>query len=225
MASDRNTPSCQLYLVTPPRLDLPGFVPAFAAALDAGAIACAELALDDADEAAWHRAIAALRPLAQGRDVAFLLAGHARLAAETGCDGVRIVAGEDIAAARRTVGAGMMLGVSVEPASVTARHDAITAAERGADFVAFGAPGALTAELAPDSVVEHLGWWAEMIEVPCVAFAPADPLTCARLAAAGADFIAVREAVWDHPAGAAEGVTAVLAALRSDPHSGSDGGH
>lgn len=210
--------ACQIYLVTPPRFDAAAFAKAFAAVLDAGAIACAELALDTADEAVWHRAIAALRPLAQGRGVAFLLADRAELAAETGCDGVRIGATADFAAARRAVGLGMTLGVSVEPTSITARHVAMTAAERGADFVAFGPSTIASWDLVGETVLERVGWWSELFEVPCVAFGAAVPEDCGALSRAGADFVAVREVVWDHSGGAAAGLGAVMSAIRAAGH-------
>jgi thiamine-phosphate pyrophosphorylase len=65
------------------------------------------------------------------------------------------------------------------------RHDAITAAERGADYVAFGAllPGPGSADPG------LLGWCQEILALPCVAFGAATPEDVARLVTAGADFV------------------------------------
>ena len=51
-----------------------------------------------------------------------------------------------------------------------------------------------------EAIVERTGWWAELFEIPCVAYAPdlgAVPL----LADCGADFVAVGHAVWNHDQG------------------------
>ncbi|MBV9116950.1 MAG: thiamine phosphate synthase, partial [Acetobacteraceae bacterium] len=81
---------CRLYLVTPPRLDPARFADLLAAALDAGDAAAVQLRLKDASEAEWRDAIEALRPVAQARDVAFLLNDRADLVRETGCDGAHV---------------------------------------------------------------------------------------------------------------------------------------
>lgn len=78
-------------------------------------------------------------------------------------------------------------------------------AEQGADYVAFGGPAAQTAEL--------VAWWAELIEVPCVAW-DVSSLTQAREAARlGADFVAVGDVVWQHAEGPAAAVRELVAAL------------
>jgi len=135
------------------------------------------------DEDALGAAVEVLCPLAQARDAAVLLQDRVALAAGTGCDGVHLSGPKDLAAARRRLGAEASIGVSCG----ASRHDAITAAEGGADYVAFGA-------FEPESVQaepELLGWWQPFMTLPCVAFGAAAPEDCARLATAGADFVAV----------------------------------
>ncbi len=195
--------SCRLYLLTPTHLDPQAFAPALAATLEAGDTACVELALADADDAAWRAAIAALRPVVQARDAAFLLNGHAELAAATGCDGVRLDGSAGQASARQALGADAIVGV----AAGTSRHDAMVAGERDADFIGLG-PGP---DGGPD--LDLVAWWAELMEVPCVAFGIGSAADAAAAAAAGADFIAAGDAVWAHPAGPAAGVRALLAAV------------
>jgi thiamine-phosphate pyrophosphorylase len=41
-----------------------------------------------------------------------------------------------------------------------------------------------------------LSWWASLFEIPCVAIGGITPANAAPLVAAGADFIAVCNAVW-----------------------------
>jgi thiamine-phosphate pyrophosphorylase len=49
--------------------------------------------------------------------------------------------------------------------------------------------------MSPDLLAERVAWWAEIFETPCVAYA--DTLERAgELADAGADFVALGEAVW-----------------------------
>ena len=69
------------------------------------------------------------------------------------------------------------------------RHDAMVAAERGADYVMFGEP-ADDRRLAFDAIIERIGWWAEVFQIPCVGFA-ASLDEVEPLAAAGADFVAI----------------------------------
>ena len=139
------------------------------------------------DEGALGAAIEVLCPLAQSRDVAVLLQDRVALAAETGCDGVHLSDPKDLAAARRRLGAEAPIGVGCG----ASRHDAITAAEGGADYVAFGAPRGTAAPDSDPADPELLGWWQSLMTLPCVAFGAAAPEDCARLAAAGADFVAV----------------------------------
>ncbi len=166
--------------------------------LDAGSVACLELRLATDDDDAWRKAITALRPIVQGRGIAFLLCGRPTLARETGCDGVVIGPGTPFRSARDTVGPQAIVGVHCG----TSRHDSMLAGERGADFVG----------LAPDP--DLIGWWVEMMEPPCVAFADGGDLRAC--VAAGADFMAVGERVWSHPEGAVAGLRETLATLASD---------
>jgi thiamine-phosphate pyrophosphorylase len=202
---------CRLYLVTPPVLP-PRFAEALAAALDAGDVACVQLRLKDVPDDEIRRAVYALRPVTQSRDVAFLLNDRPDLAAAMGCDGVHI-GQQDMpyAEARRLVGDGT-IGVTCHDS----RHLAIEAAEAGADYVAFGAfYPTLTKQPPAMAEIATIAWWAEMMEVPCVAIGGITPANCAPLVEAGADFLAVVGAVWQHPDGAAAGVRAMLAAIQA----------
>ena len=204
--------TCRLYLVTPPRLDPDIFAERLAAALDAGDVGAVQLRLKDADDDAVRRAIAVLRPVAQARDVAFLLNDRPDLARETGCDGAH-VGQEDMAVreARRILGPDLTLGVSCHGS----RELAMDGGEAGADYVAFGAffPSGTKAEAPVEADPEILAWWSEIMELPCVAIGGITAANCAPLVQAGADFLAVVSAVWDHPEGPAAGVRAMNAAI------------
>jgi thiamine-phosphate pyrophosphorylase len=201
---------CQLYLITPPRIELASFRDAFAAALDAGPIGCVQLRLPDAAPDALRRAADTLRPLAQDRDVAFLLNGTAKLATELGCDGVHLDDWQAVAAARRTLGTEISIGVSCG----TYAQRALDAGDDGADYVSFGPFFATPSQPdAPLAELDMLTWWSQVMTLPVVAVGGITPANCAPLVAAGADFLAVIGAVWACPEGPAEGVKAMIAAM------------
>ncbi len=199
-----DAPACQLYLVTPPRLEPSAFADDLARAVDAGPVACVQLRLKQADDDTVRRAAEILAPVVQSRDVAFIMNDRPDLAFQTGCDGVHIGvedAGYD--EARRTVGADAIVGVTCHDS----RHRAMVAAERGADYVAFGAFFPTETKQAKTRAdIAVIGWWAEMMEVPCVAIGGITPENCRPLVEAGADFLAVVSAVWDAPDGPAAAV-------------------
>lgn len=201
---------CRLYLVTPPALEPRAFADTLARALDAGDVAAVQLRLKDVSDDALKRAVEVLRPVAQSRDVAFLLNDRADLAVQTGCDGAHLGQEDgDHAAARELLG-DLMLGISCHGS----RHLAMEAGEIGADYVAFGAffptSTKVTEHRAEPDVLE---WWSEMFELPSVAIGGITPENCGPLVRAGADFLAVVSAVWNHPEGAAAGVRAMNAAI------------
>ncbi len=170
-----------------------------------------QLRLKGASDAEIRRAALALKPVAQERGVAFILNDRPDLAAETGADGVHIGADDmAYAEARALVGPDAIVGASC----YASRHDAILAAEAGADYVAFGAffP-TRTKEPRARAEIELLSWWSEIMTVPCVAIGGITPENCAPLVRAGADFLAVLSAVWDHPDGPEAAVRAFETAI------------
>ena len=65
--------------------------------------------------------------------------------------------------------------------------------EAGADYIAFGTPDFVAdQQAARERRLDLIKWWAEIFEVPCVAFDVDSASDAAALAAAGADFVALR---------------------------------
>jgi len=203
---------CRVYLITPPALpDLPAFAEALRRALDAGDVAALQLRLKDVPDEAILRTAEALLPIAHRHDVAFLMNDRMDLAKRAGCDGVHLGQGDgDPVAARKLLGAEAMIGVTCH----ASRHLAMEAGEAGADYVAFGAffPTG-TKETKHVAAADLLEWWSEMFEIPCVAIGGITAANCPPLVRAGADFLAVVGAVWNHPDGPAAGVRALHAAI------------
>jgi thiamine-phosphate pyrophosphorylase len=168
---------CQLYLAAPAALSA-GFGKSLAAVLDAVEVAC--LRLPPAAD------IEELLRLAQQRGTAVVIAGDIELAARLGADGVHLADLGSYATARSRLGADAILGI----ACGDSRHAAMEAGEAGADYVS----------LAPD--LELVRWWAEMMVVPVVVELGERLDQAADFVAAGAEFIALGEALWRDTAAA-----------------------
>lgn len=203
------TSDCRLYLITPPILPAK-FEDQLAAALDAGDVAAVQLRLKDVPDDVVLKTIERLRPIVQSRDVAFLLNDRPDLAVKSGCDGAHVGQTDmPIKDARKILG-DLTMGVTCH----NSRHLAMEAGEAGADYVAFGAFFATTTKEPPEMAeIETLKLWAETMEIPCVAIGGITAENCAPLVKAGAEFLAVVGAVWNHADGPAAGVRALLKAI------------
>ena len=200
----------RLYLITAEVSDPGAVTAALAAALGAADIASVLLRLADADERTLINRIRAIAPTVQAAGAALLIDGRPDLVARSGADGVHVGGGE-VKATREALPADRIVGAG----SLMTRHDAMTAGETGADYVMFGEPDSRGQMLPLDAVIERIEWWAEIFEPPCVAFA-GDHAAITRLATAGADFVALGDAVWNDPKGAAEAVRAAASLLTRD---------
>jgi thiamine-phosphate pyrophosphorylase len=197
--------SARLYLITPPAFDPAAFAPQLEAALDAGDIACLQLRLKAVDDDTIRRAADLLRPIAQSRDVAFIMNDRPDLALQTGSDGVHV--GQEDASyetARKILGLDKIVGVTC----YNSRHLAI---EAGGFFRSTTKDTRRIAGNDP----EILTWWSEIMTVPSCAIGGITPENCGVLVKAGADFLAVIAAVWDHPQGPAAAVRAFNAAIEA----------
>ena len=187
-------PAPRLYLVTPRVEDTTAFLAQLTAALAAGDVAAVLLRLAAADERTMINRAKALGPIVQDKNVALLLDGHADLVARANVDGAHLTGIAEFTAAieqlkpERIVGAG----------GLATRHDAMAAAELGADYVMFGEPDTAGERPAFAAIEERVGWWAEVFEAPCVGFAGAID-EVGPLVKAGADFIALGDWVWRDP--------------------------
>ncbi len=201
--------NCRLYLITPPILP-EKFEDHLASALDAGDVAAVQLRLKDLPDAQLQKTIERLRPVVQSRNVAFLINDRPDLAVKLGCDGAHVGQTDMQAAAARKILGDLTLGVTCH----NSRHLAMEAGEAGADYVAFGAFFPTATKEPPEMAeIETLKAWAEIMEIPCVAIGGINAENCAPLVQAGAEFLAVVGAVWNHSQGPAAGVQAMLKAI------------
>jgi thiamine-phosphate pyrophosphorylase len=204
-------PPARLILMTPSIAEAAAFADLLSGACAAGDIAAVIVRLSPASDSKLSARARALLPLVQERNIAFLLESHVDLALKIGADGAHLSDTQALRAARPILKLGLIAGAG----GLVARHDAMLAGELGADYVMFGEPDAAGKSPSFEAVVERVAWWAEIFEIPCVAFAEtADQAT--ELLRAGTDFIALGAAVWSDPA-RVKTVIAEVAACISAP--------
>ncbi|NNC72813.1 MAG: thiamine phosphate synthase [Sphingomonadaceae bacterium] len=200
-----NDPDCQLYLVSPPALG-DGFADRLERALSAGPVAAFQLRMKEAPDDAIIVAAGQLMPICAAHDCAFILNDRADLAKQLGAEGVHLGRSDgSIKEARALLGPSAQIGATCHDS----RHFAMEAGEAGADYVAFGAfypTQTKETEYRPEP--EILRWWSSLFEIPCVAIGGITADNAPPLVEAGADFLAVSSAVWNHPDGETAGVQA-----------------
>ena len=190
---------CQLYLISPQ--DVGGNFPdRLKQALAGGPVAAIQLRAKDVDQHELARLAEPLQRICADADVAFIVNDSISLAKRLDADGVHLGQSDgDPREARSTLGPTKQIGVTCH----ASRHLAMEAGEAGADYVAFGAfypTMTKPSEHRPQPAI--LSWWAALFEIPSVAIGGITPDNAAPLVKAGADFIAVCDAVWgsDDPA-------------------------
>jgi len=179
--------SPRLMLVTPPVADAEAMAFRLMQAMAGGDIAAVLLRLAPGDDRSRIERVKRLAGPVQANNVALVVEDNALVAARGGADGVHLTGGPAaVAEARSSLKSERIIGIG----GLRARHDAMDAGEAGVDYVMFGEPrpdGSLPPLAA---VIERAGWWAEIFETPCVAYAP-DAESIPALVETGAEFVAL----------------------------------
>jgi len=194
--------------VTPPLGDTGAIADDLATALNAADIAAVLVRLEDGAESALIERIEALRILIQSNGAALLLDGHPALVARTQVDGAHLAGIDTFKAAAPGLKPKYIAGGG----GLATRHDAMLAAESGADYVMFGEPDRDGRRPTFAAVLERVAWWAEVLTIPCVGYAESLDEVAA-LARAGADFVAIGEAIWRDGAAAVEAAARRLSVM------------
>jgi thiamine-phosphate pyrophosphorylase len=200
-------------------LSLPAFssaeeaVAALAPVMAAGRIDAVILPLIEGDDRAKINYVKAIAPVVQGAQAALLIKDHPALVTRSGADGVHLSQSGDLPDALNLLRPQERI---VGCAGLRARHDAMEAAEAGADYVMFGEPFADGGHLPLSSVLERAQWWSELFQTPCVTYVSRLE-DVAVATATGTEFVALGEAVFAHPADGADLVKQALALIASTP--------
>ncbi len=182
----------QIYLITPPEMELSSFPDRLAACLDAVPVACVRLSMASRDEDRIAKMADALREVTHARDVALVIDSHLMLVERLGLDGVHLTdAARSVKAARKALGDDAIVGTFC----AASRHDGLTAGDLGADYVAFGPVGVSSLGDGRRAEADLFQWWSEMVEVPVVAEGALDPDLIRQLAPM-TDFIGIGDEIW-----------------------------
>lgn len=190
----------QLYLITPPEVELSVFPDLLARVLDTQSVSCVRLALSTRDEDRVLRAADALREVTDARDIALVIADHTLLAERIGLDGVHLTdAARSVRHARKTLGEDAIVGSFC----AGSRHDGMAAGEAGADYISFGPVRPSPLDDGSHAELDLFKWWSEVIEVPVVAEGGLDA-DAIRQVAPFTDFFGIGDEIWrsDDPAAA-----------------------
>jgi thiamine-phosphate pyrophosphorylase len=208
-APPERTEPAKLYLISPQEVG-GAFPDRLKAALEPGIATAFQLRVKGVEEHELARLAEPLQRICADGDVAFIVNDSVSLAKRLGADGVHLGQSDgDVREARQVLGALAQIGRTCHDS----RHLAMEAGEAGADYVAFGAFYPTTtkpSDYRPAPSI--LTWWSTIFEIPCVAIGGITPDNAGPLVEAGADFLAVCQAVWgkDDPAAAVEAFAGVL---------------
>ncbi|ACP26571.1 thiamine-phosphate pyrophosphorylase [Sinorhizobium fredii NGR234] len=201
---------CRLVLIAPDMPDLAERSKVLADALKGGDVASVIVPQYGLNETDFQKHAEALVPVIQKAGAAALIEGDTRVAGRSKADGLHIAAGADVlgeAIERHTPK--MIVGGG----NATDRHHALEIGELRPDYVFFGRTDG---DIKPEAHPKNLAlaeWWASMIEIPCIVMGGTDPQSALAVAETGAEFVALRLAVFAEPGQAPSVVAAVNALL------------
>ncbi|MFK7791252.1 MAG: thiamine phosphate synthase [Devosiaceae bacterium] len=183
----------RLFLITP-RTPPEDFMERFASALAGGDIGCLLIDGDQTDDRAFQDFASPFVQTAQSANVAVLVIDDTRLSERLGTDGVHMSEPKVLDSTEQTKLQDR--GVIVGSGAINTKHLAMQTGERELDYLFFGRLDREPTEETHPKTVTLTTWWAQMMAIPCVALSgTSDEAFCA-LAEAGAEFIAVREHIW-----------------------------
>jgi len=191
MSAPEQTP--QLYLISPPMLELSPFADTLGAILDAQAVACFRLSLATTDGDEIMRAADHLRGVCHARDVAIIIDTHFRLVEKLGLDGCHLIDGaRQVRDVRKALGGDAIVGAWCGQS----KHVGLSAGEAGCDYVAFGPIGETALGDGATVDPDLFKWWSEMVEIPVVAEGGLSQDTVREISRA-VDFLALGAEIWN----------------------------
>jgi thiamine-phosphate pyrophosphorylase len=149
-------------------------------------------------------------PVIQQAGAAALVAGDSRVAGRAKADGLHIAGGvADLGEAMEKHTPKLIVGGG----NAQDRHHALEIGELQPDYIFFGK---LDGDIKPEAHPKNLAlaeWWASMVAIPCIVMGGTNPESVLDIAETGAEFAALRLAVFAEPGRAAAIVQEVNALL------------
>jgi thiamine-phosphate pyrophosphorylase len=179
-------------------------------ALRGGDVASVILPQYGMDDGVFQKLAEKVVPVIQAAGAAALVAGDSRIAGRARADGLHIAGGvADLAEAIEKHAPKLIVGGG----NAQERHRALEIGELQPDYIFFGK---LDGDIKPEAHAKNLAlaeWWASMVEIPCLVMGGTDPASVLAIAETGAEFAALRLAVFGEPERAAAIVQEVNALL------------
>ncbi|KKX30882.1 thiamine phosphate synthase [Rhizobium sp. LC145] len=201
---------CRLVLIVPEGEDAAAQAKDVEDALRGGDVSSVILPQYGLDDQAFQKGVEKLVPIIQAAGAAALIAGDSRVAGRAKADGLHMSGGPaEIGEAIEKFTPKLIVGAG----GVADRHTALEIGELRPDYIFFGK---LDGDIKPEAHPKNLAlgeWWASMVEIPCVVMGGSDIASALAVAETGAEFVALRSAVFAHPAGAAVAVAEINAML------------
>ena len=189
----------QIYLISPPQIELKDFSLKLEKALKTGLVPSFQLRLKNYSPLEIKKFSQEIKKICDDNNCLFLLNDFYEIALEVGASGVHVgIDDKKISQIRQNSPKNFIIGASC----YDSKHLAIEAGERGADYISFGAFFATKTKISRGKPsVEILAWASEMLNLPIVAIGGINDQNCVDLVKNGADFLAVISYVWQHPLG------------------------
>jgi len=210
MTSEKTPHRCRLVLIAPKVNDADALAAQLADAVAGGDVASLILPDYDHDQAGCQSRAERVMERLGGRDVAVILAGDTRIADRVGADGVHLESGpREITDAVERLQSRMIVGAG----GAKTRHEAMGIGEARPDYIFFGRFGYDTLPEPHPRNLSLGGWWAELVEIPCIIMGGSTVESARSVAETGAEFVALSSAVFAEGVDPAERVAAVNALL------------
>lgn len=201
---------CRLVLVAPATADPAEAARLMGDALRGGDVASVIIPQYALNDTAYQKLAEAVVPVVQKAGAAALVAGDSRVAGRARADGLHIAGGtEELGEAIEKFTPKLIVGGG----NAQDRHRALEIGELQPDYIFFGK---LDGDIKPEAHPKNLDlaeWWASMVEIPCIVMGGTDPQSVLAIAETGAEFAALRLAVFVEPGRAAAVVQAANALL------------
>ncbi|GGB32667.1 thiamine phosphate synthase [Roseibium aquae] len=209
----------RLFLITPPAFDPVPFGTQLEAALSGGDVACVLIYMPDALSRDRQKAAEQLVPIIQKGGGAAIVYGDTQAAGRSGADGVHIDTSlEDLKLAVESFKPDRIVGAG----GTKLKHEDMEWAETGIDYLFYGRLDLDEREEAHPKTIQRAGWWAELFQTPCVALAGNITASAEEAAKTGADFVALKDAIWQHADGPAAAVREANTILEQYPFDDGD---